>query len=173
MNAGALKYRGRFSHLFFCGHTFQFIVGYPLRCAEMFYHLFREIMKFIALAGRIFFSLIFITSSFNHFKEAGIQYGASHGVIFPELLVPAAGVLALAGGLSIMLGYKTKPGAWMITAFLVPVTLIMHDFWAIEDTHESRIQRVMFMKNTCMLGGALLITYFGAGPLSVDAMKKS
>jgi len=27
----------------------------------------------------------------------------------------------------------------------------------------------MFMKNLTMLGGALLISYFGAGPLSFDA----
>jgi putative oxidoreductase len=30
------------------------------------------------------------------------------------------------------------------------------------------MQMVNFMKNTSMVGGALLIAYFGAGPLSVD-----
>lgn len=28
----------------------------------------------------------------------------------------------------------------------------------------------MFLKNVTMLGGALLISYFGAGPLSLDAV---
>ena len=32
-----------------------------------------------------------------------------------------------------------------------------------------RIEQAMFMKNLTMLGGALLISYFGAGPLSLDA----
>jgi putative oxidoreductase len=32
-----------------------------------------------------------------------------------------------------------------------------------------QIQMVMFMKNVAMLGGALLISQFGAGPLSLDA----
>jgi uncharacterized membrane protein YphA (DoxX/SURF4 family) len=31
------------------------------------------------------------------------------------------------------------------------------------------MQMGMFMKNISMLGGAFLITYFGAGPLSIDA----
>jgi len=32
---------------------------------------------------------------------------------------------------------------------------------------------IMFMKNLSMLGGALLITYFGAGPMSVDNKPKN
>jgi len=31
------------------------------------------------------------------------------------------------------------------------------------------MQMIMFMKNISMLGGALLITQFGAGPASLDA----
>lgn len=31
------------------------------------------------------------------------------------------------------------------------------------------MQMAMFMKNLSMLGGALLVTYFGAGALSLDA----
>jgi len=30
---------------------------------------------------------------------------------------------------------------------------------------------IMFMKNISMLGGALLISQFGAGPLSLDARR--
>jgi len=31
------------------------------------------------------------------------------------------------------------------------------------------MQEIMFMKNMALLGGAFLITYFGAGPISFDA----
>jgi len=34
---------------------------------------------------------------------------------------------------------------------------------------QAQIQMIMFMKNLSMLGGALLITQFGAEPLSLDA----
>ena len=33
----------------------------------------------------------------------------------------------------------------------------------------AQLQYAMFMKNLGLLGGALLITHFGAGPVSVDA----
>jgi len=35
----------------------------------------------------------------------------------------------------------------------------------------AQIQMILFMKNISMLGGALLISQFGAGPLSLDARR--
>jgi putative oxidoreductase len=88
-------------------------------------------------------------------------------------LVPASGVLALAGGLSILLGYRAKIGAWLVVLFLVPVTLMMHNFWAVKDPLMAQMQMAMFLKNVTMLGGALLISQFGAGALSLDARRNS
>lgn len=126
----------------------------------------------IALAGRVSFSLLFIMSSLGHFSQKTIAYAASQGVPFPSILVPLSGVLALAGGLSILLGYRARLGAWLITLFLVPVTLMMHKFWAVHDPMMAQMQQAMFFKNLSMMGGALLISQFGAGPLSFDARRE-
>ena len=85
------------------------------------------------------------------------------------LLVPASGILALVGGLSILLGYRAKMGAWLLVLFLVPVTVMMHNFWAVKDPMMAQMQMAMFLKNVTMLGGALLISQLGAGPWSFDA----
>ena len=77
----------------------------------------------------------------------------------------------MAGGLSVLLGYRAKLGAWLIVVFLVPVTLMMHNFWAVHDPVMAQMQMVMFMKNISILGGALLISQFGAGPFSLDAWR--
>lgn len=125
-------------------------------------------MKAIALVGRILFSLIFLVSSVGHFSAETIQYAASQGVPLANVLVPASGILAAVGGLSIVLGYKAQLGAWLIVIFLLPVTIMMHQFWAAGDPAMQQMQLAMFMKNVSMLGGALLISYFGSGPLSID-----
>jgi putative oxidoreductase len=44
----------------------------------------------------------------------------------------------------------------------------MHNFWAVTDPVAAHMQQIMFMKNVSMLGSALLIAYFGSGPLSLD-----
>jgi putative oxidoreductase len=128
-------------------------------------------MKYLVLLGRILFAAIFLNAIPGHFSMQGIQYAAQHNVPWPNILVPAAGLLLLAGGLSIVLGYKARIGAWMLVAFLIPVTFYMHDFWNISDTMMRMTQMSMFMKNISLLGASFLITYFGAGPLSMDAAR--
>jgi putative oxidoreductase len=125
----------------------------------------------VVVLGRFLFAVIFVMSSLNHFSKQTIAYAASQGVPLASLAVPFSGLLALVGGLSILLGYRAKIGAWLIVLFLVPVTFMMHKFWGISDPMTAQVQMIMFMKNVSMLGGALLISQFGAGPLSLDARR--
>lgn len=125
-------------------------------------------MRFLVLAGRTLFALIFITAAPRHFSQEGIQHAAQLGVPLATLLVPISGVLALAGGLSIVLGYKARMGAWALVVFLTPVTFMMHAFWRLPDPVLAHTQQALFAKNISMLGAALMIAYFGSGPLSID-----
>ncbi|MCO6148060.1 DoxX family protein [Flavobacterium sp. NRK1] len=128
-------------------------------------------MKYTLLAGRVLYSLIFIFSSFGHFSEPSIGYAASKGVPAASLLVPLSGIIELIGALSILLGYKAKYGAWLIVLFLIPVTFMLHNFWTIEDAMAKQMDMAAFMKNISMMGAALMIAYFGSGPLSLDNRK--
>lgn len=123
------------------------------------------------LPGRLFFALIFLMAAPSDFTKPVIAYAASQGAPLPSIGVPLMGVISLVGGLSILLGYRAKIGAWLIIAFLLIVTPIMHKFWGIADPMMAQVQMINFMKNFSMLGAALLITQFGAGPLSLDARR--
>jgi putative oxidoreductase len=125
----------------------------------------------ITALGRLFFSVIFIMAGPMHFSSQDIAYAASAGVPMASILVPLTGIIALVGGLSILLGYRARIGAWLIALFLVGVTPAMHNFWAVTDPMMHTMQMVMFMKNVSMLGGALMITQLGAGPWSLDSRK--
>ena len=127
--------------------------------------------RYLVPLGRLFFVLIFLTT-FSHFQGQTIAYAAQQGVPLASLVVPLSGVIALAGALSVLFGYRAKIGAGLLVLFLVPVTLALHRFWGVSDPMMAQLQRVMFLKNVSMLGGALLIAYFGAGPISVDAARK-
>jgi putative oxidoreductase len=108
----------------------------------------------------------------GHFSGKMVGYAAAAGVPFPSLAVPASGLVAIAGGLSVLLGYRARIGAWLLVLFLVPVTLTMHNFWAVKDPMMAQMQMAMFMKNLALLGAALLISQFGTGPWSLDARQK-
>ncbi len=130
-------------------------------------------MVYLVPLGRFLYSAIFLMTVFGHFSAGYIGYAAQAGVPAPGLLVPLSGVIAILGGLSITLGYKAKIGGWLIVLFLVPVTFKMHAFWAVPDPMMHGIQLALFWKNVSMLGAALLITHFGAGPVSLDARRSA
>lgn len=130
-------------------------------------------MKYTVLFGRILFSFIFVMGGISNFSQQAIEHAAALGIPLAAIAVPLSGVIALMGGLSIALGYKAKWGAWLLVLFLVPATVMMHNFWAMQDSTLAQMHQVMFMKNLSMLGAALLISYFGAGPLSLDGRRKT
>lgn len=124
---------------------------------------------YLAPLGRILFAAVFLASVPGHFTGPTIAMAHEHGVPFAEIAVPFSGVLEAIGATMIVLGYRARIGAWLLVLFLVPVTLMMHNFWAVPDPLGQQLQQVMFMKNISLIGGALLIAHFGAGPLSLDA----
>jgi putative oxidoreductase len=123
----------------------------------------------VALLGRFLFALIFLMSAPMHFSGKTIAFAASQGVPLASISVPLSGIIALAGGVSILLGYRVKIGAWLIVLFLAVVTPMLHNFWTVADPMMHQMQFIMFMKNLSMLGGALFISQVGAGPWSLDA----
>ena len=125
-------------------------------------------MRSIVPVARLLFVSIFLASVPGHFQAQTIAYAAQQGVPFAGILVPVSGLLALAGGLSVLLGWHARVGAWLLVLFLVPVTLAMHAFWTMPDPMTRMMHQAMFMKNLGLSGGALLIAYFGAGPVSLD-----
>jgi putative oxidoreductase len=126
----------------------------------------------VAFLGRVLFVLIFLMAGVNHFASQSLAYAASKGVPMASIVVPLSGVIAFAGGLSILLGYRAKVGGWLIVLFLACVTPMMHRFWTVADPTIHQIQIAMFMKNLSMLGSALFISQVGAGPWSLDARRK-
>jgi putative oxidoreductase len=126
-------------------------------------------MKYTTLLGRILFTAIFLMAAPEHFTSATIGYAAASGVPLAAIAVPLSGIMALLGALSVVLGYKAKWGTWLLVLFLVPVTLMMHNFWAVSNPMMAQLQMAMFFKNVSILGAALLIANFGSGAFSLDA----
>ena len=120
-------------------------------------------MRVLYLAGRVLFALIFILAAPRHFTAEGIHHAADLGVPLAALAVPLSGLMALAGGVSVASGYRTQWGAWLLIAFLIPVTVMMHGFWRLHDPEAVHIQQAMFMKNVALVGGALLLAQLGPG----------
>ncbi len=122
--------------------------------------------KYTPLVARTFLSIIFLRSGITKiFGFAGTQeYMASQGIPtgLTGVLLLAAIVLEILGGLSVLLGYRARWGAIALLVFLVPTTLIFHTDFA------DSMQVIQFLKNLAIVGGLLMIVSYGSGPLSCD-----
>jgi putative oxidoreductase len=128
--------------------------------------------RFVVPLGRMLLALIFIVSAPHLLSGAATAQAQHHGVPLASLAVPLAGILALVGGLSVALGFHARVGAWLLVVFLLPVTLFMHAFWSESNPATVQMQQIEFLKNMALVGGSLIVAYFGAGPLSADAWRQ-
>ena len=128
--------------------------------------------RFLPLMGRILLSLVFIMSGVHKIMDWGgtADYMAAEGIPLPSVFLAGAVVFELVGGVSVLVGLKTRVGALLLVIFLIPTTLIFHDFWSYEGM-EQEMQMINFMKNLSIMGGLFVVMGLGPGPLSVDKWK--
>lgn len=119
--------------------------------------------NYILLVARVLLSAIFIWSGINKILDPSgtQQYMVAHGMPATGLLLVAAIAIELGGGLSVLLGYRSRLGAAALGLFLIPATLIFHTNFT-EPT-----QQIMFMKNLAILGGLLTIYQIGSGQFAI------
>ncbi len=126
------------------------------------------------LLGRCLLGLIFILSGSG--KIAGFTatagYMAGKGLPLPEVLLIPTILIELGGGLLLVLGYQARWAALALFLFLIPVTLLFHDFWAAAPD-QVRNQMIHFEKNLAIMGGMLYVVFMGAGRYSLDAYRHS
>jgi putative oxidoreductase len=79
---------------------------------------------------------------------------------FSPILLLVATLFELLGGLSVLLGAKENMGAALLVLFLIPTTILMHQFWFIEGAARE-LQMIHFLKNLAILGGLLMIILQG------------
>ncbi|MDJ0577028.1 MAG: DoxX family protein [Xenococcaceae cyanobacterium MO_234.B1] len=121
-------------------------------------------MKYLPLAARICLSLIFIKAGISHILGfAGTQQMMTQrGLPIAGVLLAGTILFQILGGLSLLLGYKVKIGSILLIIFLIPATLVFHNFLLDPEEINS------FLKNIGLIGGLLMMIYTGAGAVSLE-----
>ena len=129
--------------------------------------LIEKICPFIAPAGRILISFMFVMSGYNKITGyAGTQgYMESAGV--PGELLPLVILTELGGGLLVLVGWQARWAALALAGFSILAALFFHLDWAQQG------QQIQFMKTLTIAGGFLMIVAHGAGSFSLDARRKA
>ena len=122
-------------------------------------------METVFLIGRVLFGGYFLMSGINHVTSFDTMacYAASKGVPHTNVAVVSTVLLLILGGAGVILGLFVNASLLALALFLVGVTPVMHKFWTITDPMQKMGERIIFMKNSALLG-ALLMLYMIALP---------
>ena len=121
-------------------------------------------MHNLVLAGRILFGGLMVYAGIMDLVDIKLmaQITGSKGMPLPTLSVAVAAIILILGGLSILANYRIKIGVLLIWIFLVPVTLIIHNFWAFDDPAARGNEMAHFLKNILILAGVLVFLNLAA-----------
>lgn len=109
--------------------------------------------------GRLLYGgiLLFMAVDGLQNAEERAQYAEAKGVPMPKYANMASQALLLLGGGGIALWRVPKLATSAVVTFFLGVTPAIHDFWAIDDPEQKQQETFHFLKNTALLGTALLL----------------
>ena len=103
------------------------------------------------LVGRIFISLVFLLSGINKIGNYEGTIGWMESLGMPGIFLIPAIILEIGASILIMIGYKVKISAALLSLFCIATAIIFHtDF-------SNQMQFVSFMKNIALAGGFLFL----------------
>ncbi len=148
------------------------------------------VQSLVACIGRICLGAIFLLSSItemmdwegtNHYlltilaRWTKFYLGnAEISSVMEEMISHSSWILLLAmglkllGSLLVIFGMKVRFGAFLLILFLVPATILAHDFWHLDGATKA-VELVMFLKNLSIFGGLALALTYGTGVCKKEA----
>jgi putative oxidoreductase len=123
----------------------------------------RNINSYDLVIARFFLALIFVVEGVSkiasldatrHYMQARHLPG---GLLWPVIL------FEIGSGLLTAVGYRTRVVAAALTVYCLLTAAIFHASLSDQE------QNLMLLKNIAMAGGFILLSYVGAGRISIDA----
>ena len=114
------------------------------------------------LIGRILISALFLLNGIFKISNYDGTVGWMESFGMPGILLIPAIILEIAGPVLIIIGYKTKLAAGLLSLFCIATAFIFHNDFA------NQMQLTSFLKNIALAGGFLILFVNGAKGISLD-----
>ena len=114
------------------------------------------------LSGRILISALFLLNGIFKISNYDGTVGWMESFGMPGILLIPAIILEIAGPVLIVIGYKTKLAAGLLSLFCIATAFIFHNDFA------NQMQLTSFLKNIALAGGFLILFVNGAKGFSLD-----
>ena len=114
------------------------------------------------LVARILISALFLINGVFKISNYDGTVGWMEGFGIPGILIIPAIILEIVGPIFIILGYKAKVAAGLLSLFCIATAVIFHNDFS------DQMQLGSFLKNIALAGGFLFIFINGTKDFSLD-----
>ena len=119
-------------------------------------------IKALDLFGRALISALFLLNGIFKINNYVGTIGWMESFGMPGILLIPAIVLEIAGPILIIIGFKTKLAAGLLSLFCLATAVIFHNDFS------NQMQLTSFLKNIALAGGFLILFVNGAKGFSLD-----
>ncbi len=119
-------------------------------------------INLIDLIGRILISALFLLNGILKINNYDGTIGWMESFGMPGIFIVPAIILEVVGPILIIIGYKTKIAAGLLSLFCIATASIFHNDFA------DQMQFTSFLKNIALAGGFLILFVNGAKGFSLD-----
>ena len=116
----------------------------------------------VDLIGRILISALFLINGIFKINNYDGAIGWMESFGMPGILLIPAIVLEIAGPILIIIGFKTKLAAGLLSLFCLATAVIFHNDFS------NQMQLTSFLKNIALAGGFLFILVNGTKDFSIE-----
>lgn len=136
---------------------------------------------FLSLIGRLMLCAIFVMGTVGAIVDSSrpvkpgsdatnfdqyVEALRAKEVPQPKLVLISSAVVLVLGSLMVVLGFKSRVGAFLLLLSLGFMTFYLHDFWN-RDTHDFG-EILHFMKNLSLAGALVYLIGNGGGAWALD-----
>ena len=125
------------------------------------------ITTLVPALGRIMISTLSILSGLSKLAAPAMTIGyiQSVGLPLPSLAYGIATFIEIVGGITLLLGYRTRITAGVLFVFTLATAVFFHNHFGDQN------QFIHFFKNIAIAGGLLHVVAFGGGRVSLDGRR--
>lgn len=126
-------------------------------------------MEYGSLIARVCLSVVFLWSGITKLRDpaGGIAEIAALHLPAPRLFLVLTILCQIGAGLMVLLGFWTRLAALALLGFTVVATLLAHRASGLSGAARDQ-QITTSLEHLAIVGGFVLLTVYGAGPLSID-----
>ena len=135
----------------------------------MRYTLFEHQRDLIILIARVLLVILFIITGWaklTHFSDT-VAYMTAESAPLPMIAAAIAVLMEFFAGIALLVGFFTRPVAFLLALFTLGTALIGHHYWTMVEPDRA-MNMINFYKNLSIMGGLLLLSVTGPGKYSID-----